>query len=144
MHHQTVNSTRALLCELVAVRILQRFGEDNTGTKGLLLLANILVTGFEPFQNAPEEIVQEIRHTIHWAVQKRGGYEKKLTAVEIAILSESKAFLSSPVCQKVIEAIYKGQIIYTPSSLIEILPDHYEYTPISLHDPGRAPLLDQY
>lgn len=50
-HHQTVNITRASLCEIVAGRILRRFDEDHEGRGGLLTLAHVLVAGFEPFQN---------------------------------------------------------------------------------------------
>lgn len=143
-HHQTVNLTRALLCELVANRVLRRFDEANPGRKGLLLLANILVAGFDPFQSAPPEVIRENNAAIPWAVQNRGGYERKLTALEIAIVSESKSFLSSTGSQKVVNAIYQGRITYTPTSFLDILPDHYKHKPISLYDPSKAPLLDQY
>ena len=142
-HHQNVNMTRAVFCELVANRVLRRFDEDNPGRRGLLLLANILVAGFEPFQNAPDYILQE-NNAFHWAVQKRGGYERKSTALEIGIISEAKTFLSSPACQKIVDAIYHGRIVYTPSSFMDILPDHYKHKPIALYDPRKAPLLNQY
>ncbi|KAL9106744.1 MAG: hypothetical protein Q9227_008243 [Pyrenula ochraceoflavens] len=143
-HHQTVNLTRALLCELAAEKILRRFNEHNPGPKGLLLLANILVAGFEPFQNAPLEVIQENSHAMHWAIQNRGGYERKLTSLEVAIISQSKSFLSNTACQKVVDAIYKGRLVYTPNSFIDIIPDHYKHKPISLYQPARAPLLNQY
>lgn len=81
---------------------------------------------------------------MQWTYQKRGGYERKLTALEIAIVSESKFFLSGVACQKVVEAVYRGRIVYTPTSFIDILPDHYKHKPISLYDPRKAPLLNQY
>ena len=143
-HHQTVNLTRALLCELVAEKILRRFNEHNPGPKGLLLLANILVAGFEPFQNAPPEVIQQNSHAMYWVVQNRGGYERKLTCLEVAIISQSKSFLASTACQKVVDAIYKGRLVYTPNSFIDIIPDHYKHKPISLYQPRRAPLLNQY
>lgn len=34
--------------------------------------------------------------------------------------------------------------MYTPSSFIDILPDHYKLKPIALYDPRKAPLLNQY
>ncbi|KFY49579.1 hypothetical protein V495_00561 [Pseudogymnoascus sp. VKM F-4514 (FW-929)] len=110
----------------------------------LLLLANILVAGFEPFQNAPDEILQKKPNALQWPVQKRGGYERKLPALEVAIISESKTFLSSSACQKVVDAVYRGQVVYTPLSFVDILPDHYKHNPISLDDPRKAPLLNQY
>ncbi|KKY28286.1 putative nonselective cation channel [Phaeomoniella chlamydospora] len=142
--HQTVRLTRALVCELIAEKIIRRFGEHNPGPKGLLLLANILVAPFEPFQNAPEEVIQENAHAFHWAKQKTGPFERKLTALEIAIVSESKGFLASTAVQKVIDAIYTGRLSYTPSSFLDIIPDHYKHRPISLYDPRRGPWLNQY
>jgi hypothetical protein len=145
-HHQTVNLSRAILCEILAEKILRRFNEHNPGPKGLLLLANILVAGFEPFQNAPEEVIHENIHALHWATSgnRDGRPERKLTSLEVAIISESKSFLASTACKKVVDAIYLGRLVYTPSSFIDIIPDHWKYKPISLYDPRRAPLLNQY
>jgi hypothetical protein len=108
------------------------------------LLANILVAGFEPFQNAPDEVLRKKPSAMQWPVQKRGGYERKLPALEVAIISESKTLLCSSACQKVVDAIYRGQVVYTPLSFIDILPDHYKHSPISLYDPRKAPLLNHY
>ena len=135
-----------MLCELVASRVLRRFDEDFEGRPGLLMIANVLVAGFEPFQNAPSEVIHENRHALEWAFagHRGGGYERRLTALEVAIVSESKNFLSSSACQKIVEAVYLGRIVYTPTTFIDILPDHYKHKPISLYDPRKAPLLNQY
>ncbi|GKT94492.1 nonselective cation channel [Colletotrichum tofieldiae] len=140
--HQPVNMARATLCELVATRVLRRFHEANPGSQGLLFLSHILVGGFDPFEGAPEAVEFEGRR--QWAVQERGGLERKLTALELAILSESKAFIGSPGCQRVVNAVYEGRVIYTPLSFVDILPDHYKYHPISLYDPRKAPILNHY
>lgn len=142
-HQQSVRSTRALLCELVANRILRRFHEDNPGSQGLLLLAQILVGGFDPFQGASEEVRQE-QSTLSWTTKTRTGYKRKLPALEIAIITESKTFLSSSACQRVVSAIYEGRVVYTPTSFIDILPDHYKQKPISLYNPRKAPMFNQY
>ncbi|ORY18246.1 hypothetical protein BCR34DRAFT_583159 [Clohesyomyces aquaticus] len=140
--HHTVNIARAALCELVASRVLRRFLEDNTGRAGLLLLTSILVEGFDPFQGAPQDVEREGRH-LQWPIQERGGYERKLTALELAIISESKKFIASSACQRVVNAVYRGKLVYTPVSFVDILPDHYKHKPISLYDPYKAPLLNQ-
>ncbi|UNI14619.1 hypothetical protein JDV02_001229 [Purpureocillium takamizusanense] len=137
-NRQNVNWTRATLCELIATRILRRFGEDYEGTDGLLLLAHILVAGFEPFQNAPPHIREEAEAQTSWT------YQRTLPALEVAILTESKHFLSSTTCQRVVSAIYEGRIIYTPSTFWDIIPDHYKLKPISIYDPRESPLLNQY
>lgn len=101
-NRQNVNSTRALLCELIATRILRRFNEDNDGPDNLLVLAHILIAGFEPFQNAPEEIRREVQASTAW--------HKTLPALEVAILSEARVFLASTSCQKVsVSPICQGQ-----------------------------------
>ncbi|KAF7549462.1 hypothetical protein G7046_g8342 [Stylonectria norvegica] len=137
-NRQNVNWTRATLCELIATRILRRFGEAYDGPEALLLLAHILVAGFEPFQNAPESIRSEAERSTSWT------HHKTLPSLEVAIVTESKHFLSSTTCQKVVNAIYEGRIVYTPSTFWDIIPDHYKLKPISLYDPRDSPLLNQY
>ncbi|OAA67599.1 nonselective cation channel [Cordyceps fumosorosea ARSEF 2679] len=118
-NRQNVNWTRATLCEIIATRILRRLGEDHDGRDGLLLLA------------------AERRS---W-----GGHgHRALPALEVAILTESKHFLSSTTAQKVVAAIYEGRVIYTPSTQWDIIPDRYKRRPISLYDPRGSPLLNQY
>ncbi|UKZ64390.1 uncharacterized protein TrAtP1_005605 [Trichoderma atroviride] len=94
-------------------------------------------------RGAPEDVVRAGRYT-HWPVQARGGQEGKLTALELAILSESKTLMSSPACLRVVNAVYEGQVVYTPISFVDILPDHYKHHPVSLYDPRKAPLLNHY
>ncbi|RVX71625.1 hypothetical protein B0A52_03809 [Exophiala mesophila] len=144
-HHQTTNLTRALLCEMLAEKILRRYNENNPGPRGLLKLANILVGGFEPFQGAPDQVCEQNVHAMHWAKARLGKQvDRKLTALEVAIISESKSFLSSSACQKVVDAIYQGKVVYTPTSFFDIIPDKWKRRPISLYDPRRAPILNQY
>ena len=128
--HQSVNIARAIVCELVATRILRRFHEDNPGRPGLLLLANILVSGFDAFDAAPDAVRRQSRAQ-QW--QERGGQDRKLMALELAILSESKTLISSMACQRVVDAVHRGQVVYTPLSLVDILPDHYKHHPVSLY-----------
>ncbi|RFU32051.1 hypothetical protein B7463_g4332, partial [Scytalidium lignicola] len=142
-HQQSVSVTRAILCEIVANRILRRYHEDDPGPKGLLLLSQILVGGFYPFQGAPKEVLEENNH-FAWIMKAQSKRRRKLPALEIAIISESKLFLSSSACQRVLSAIYEGRVVYTPNTFMDILPDHYKYKPISLYDPRNAPLLNHY
>jgi hypothetical protein len=138
--------TRATLCELLATRILRKFSESHPTRHGLLLLANILVAGFEPFQNCPEEVLEDNRNLIRRSrmVEERGLNEKMTNALEVAIISESKGFISSTACQRVVEAVHWGRIVYTPNSFIDIIPDHYKRKAVTLYDPRKAPLLNQY
>ena len=137
-HHQSVNVARALLCELVAIKVLQGYDPDNSALETLLLLAKVLVTDFDPFQGAQDDFAHVL------CTVEREGSGIKSTALELAIISESKSFLSSPACQKVVGAIHEGRVIYTPFSPIDILPDNYKRRPISIYNPRKAPLLNQY
>lgn len=138
-NRQNVNWTRATLCELIATRILRRFGEEqDAGAEGLLLLAHILVAGFEPFQHAPPHVREDAEDKAWWSSHRT------LPALEVAILTESRHFLSSTTCQRVVAAIYEGRVIYTPSTSWDIIPDRYKLKPISLYDPRESPLLNQY
>ncbi|KXX82078.1 Calcium channel YVC1 [Madurella mycetomatis] len=139
--HQSINESRAILCELLATRVLRRFHEDHPGRSGLLLLANILVSGFDPCDTAPESVRSR---RPQWAIQKRGGHERKLTALELAIISESKLLIKSPACQLVVDSVYKGVVVYTPLSFVDFLPDHYKYHPVSLYEPRRAAILNHH
>ena len=107
----------------------------------MLLLAQILVGSFDPFQGAPEGLAQD---SSIFASVSRTVHNKRLPALELAIISEAKSFLSSSACQRVVNAIYEGRVVYTPTSFIDILPDRYKQKPISLYNPRKAPLLNQY
>ncbi|KAK0636504.1 hypothetical protein B0T17DRAFT_519280 [Bombardia bombarda] len=139
--YQTLNIARATLCELVAARVLRRFHEDHPDRPGLLLLANVLVSGFDPFYAAPEHVRREGR-SLKWPGQERRGQEQKLTALELAILSESKILIGSLACQRVVNAVHRGLVVYTPLSFVDILPDHYKHHPVSLYEPRRASILN--
>jgi len=141
-HFQSVSTTRALVCEVLASRLLRQFDEDSSGPNGLLLLSNIVIAGFDPFQGSSEALTKQ-NTRLNWITQPRG-YERQATALEVAILSESKLFLSHSACQKVVDAIYTGRVVYSPTAFFDIIPDHYKHKPISIYDPRRAPILNQY
>lgn len=97
-HHQTVNITRANLCELVASRVLRRYDEDHEGRHGLLRLSNVLVAGFEPFQNAPADIIREHRTASSWWTTRYASTspesERMLTALEVCVQSSRSFHMS--------------------------------------------------
>ncbi|KAG8410853.1 hypothetical protein J3458_016610 [Metarhizium acridum] len=136
-HNKASTEPAPSSARLVATRVIRRFHEDNPGNEGLLLLAQILVEGFDPFDGAPYEVEREGRY-LQWPIQRRGGHERKLTALELAILSESKAFISSAACQRLVEAVHVGKVVYTPLSFMDILPDHYKHPPDPALRPARV------
>lgn len=143
LRNQSVNAARATLCELVASKILRRYHEDNPDDTGLLLLAHVLVEGYDPFQGAPRDVEAEWRH-VQWPIQERPGHERQFTALELAIISESKSLIGTAACQRLVDAIHKGQVTYTPLSFVDVLPDHYKHLPISIYNPRHSRLLNHY
>jgi hypothetical protein len=55
----SINATRAAVCELLAIRVLDRIRDDNhlSLDESLLSLANALVRCYSPFQGAPPDAV---------------------------------------------------------------------------------------
>lgn len=55
----SVNATRASLCEILAIRVLDRLHSRHSPTPDdtLLSLANTLVRCFSPFQGAPSDVI---------------------------------------------------------------------------------------
>ncbi|OAQ97080.1 hypothetical protein LLEC1_03846 [Akanthomyces lecanii] len=115
----------------------------NPDDTGLLLLAHVLVEGYDPFQGAPRDVEAEWRH-VQWPIQERPGHERQFTALELAIISESKSLIGTAACQRLVDAIHKGQVTYTPLSFVDVLPDHYKHLPISIYNPRHTRLLNHY
>lgn len=81
---------------------------------------------------------------MQWPIQSKGGNERKLTALELAILGESKMFISTAACQRIVNAVYEGHITYSAFSSVDILPDHYKHHPVALYNPRKSRLLNHY
>ena len=105
------------------MKLLQRYDVQNAGIEALLSVAKILVTDLSLLQGSSGGVQKETDPPFPWIIRKGASSEVRSTALELAIISESKFFLGSTACQKVIDAIHKGVVIYTPFSPIDILPD---------------------
>ncbi|KAH7908924.1 hypothetical protein BJ138DRAFT_1181397 [Hygrophoropsis aurantiaca] len=128
-----LSSSRAALCEILAIRILRDNGHS------MLDLALALTTSWPVWSGADPHIIDMAREERDDDLEERVG-----NAIEIAIISKAKRFIKSSPCQKVIHAIWMGKCVYQASSSHSILSDTYKRTPIHFYDPHRAPLLDHY
>ncbi|EIW66012.1 hypothetical protein TREMEDRAFT_74835 [Tremella mesenterica DSM 1558] len=129
----TLSLSRATLCEILAIRVLRGWSERS------LPLATVLLTPWAMFQGASEEVIQHAKEEGDDELLTQGG-----TALEMAIISSSKRFIRSPSCQKVIEGIWSGKIIYSAMNTHALIADNYKRKPIQMYNPHRAPLLDHY
>lgn len=62
----------------------------------------------------------------------------------MAIATESKAFLASPVVQPVINDIYAGRVVFGMMSSHSVLADNYKPRATEIYDCRTAPFLDHY
>nr|ODO03889.1 hypothetical protein L204_00230 [Cryptococcus depauperatus CBS 7855] len=129
----TLSLTRATLCEILASRVLRGWSERS------LPLATVLLTPWALFQGAAEEVIERASEEGDGDLLKQTG-----TALEMAIISSSKRFIRSPSCQKVIEGIWSGRIIYSALNAHALIADNYKTKPIQMYNPHKAPLLDHY
>ena len=62
----------------------------------------------------------------------------------MAIATESKAFLASPLVQTVVNDIYAGRMVFSMTSSRSVLADNYKPKSIEVYDVRKAPFLDHY
>ncbi|KZT07728.1 uncharacterized protein LAESUDRAFT_103790 [Laetiporus sulphureus 93-53] len=125
--------SRASLCEILAMKLLNTFAATR------ICLAATLTASWSPLAGAPPETVQEVRNIL--------GLDEKFDpqcALEMAIATESKAFISSPAVQMVVNDIYGGRMVFSMSSYHSILADNYKPRAIEVYDYRKAPFLDHY
>ncbi|KAI8996333.1 hypothetical protein BD414DRAFT_197116 [Trametes punicea] len=128
-----LSQTRADLCEILATRALREHAEN------MLELALVLTTSWPVYSGAPSALLERAREENDDDLEDRVG-----NAIEIAILGQAKRFIKSSPCQKVIDGIWSGKIVYQADSSRSILSDTYKRNPIHFYDPHKAPLLDHY
>ncbi|GAA5821372.1 hypothetical protein JCM11251_004592 [Rhodosporidiobolus azoricus] len=138
-----VNTSRADLCELLAIKLLSTYGP----APGSVELLHVLSTTFNPFTGAtvqmflPEEGVDEdeLKRLVEY------GEDEATNALELGIFSQAKRFVKSALVQQVIKAIYKGEVIYSPESNHALIQDNYKSKPVvEVYDWRKRPFLDHH
>lgn len=136
--YQSINQTRADLCEILAIKLLRTFAADGAE----LVLA--LSTPFWPLTGSDEETRN---------VAQRRGYEcenvpnaQSTSALQLAIYSQAKKFIATPLVQKCVDGIWNGQIVLGNSTAGRgaIIEDSYKRRPVSFYDAAGAPVLDYH
>ncbi|KAG1860718.1 hypothetical protein DFJ58DRAFT_778640 [Suillus subalutaceus] len=128
-----LSSSRAMLCEILAIRCLRDNGSS------MLNMALVLTTKWQVWSGADPHIVETAREERDDDLEERVG-----NAIEMAIISKARRFIKSSPCQKVIDGIWIGKCVYQAKSSHSILSDTYKHKPIHFYDPHKAPLLDHY
>ncbi|KAI0635594.1 hypothetical protein C8Q77DRAFT_1155382 [Trametes polyzona] len=125
--------SRASLCEILAMKLLGTFASSQ------LRVATVLTASWNPLAGAPDEIVSDVKNM----VGDDGMYDPQC-ALEMAIATESKAFLASPLVQTVVNDIYSGRMVFSMTSNRSVLADNYKPKSIEVYDVRKAPFLDHY
>ena len=148
-----VMQSRATLCEILAMKLLSRFASNH------IVLVAVLMTRWNPLAGATYDIVDQVKISLgqendldmdspHSAmeVRKSQAVYWGLISVfeEMAISTQAKAFLASPVSQKVVHDIYYGRIVFSITGKRSILADNYKPRAIELYDYRSAPFIDHY
>lgn len=66
------------------------------------------------------------------------------SALEMAIATRAKAFLSAPLVQGVVHDIYAGRVVFQMAAHRSVLADNYKPRAIAVYDSRTAPFLDHY
>ncbi|KAL7424047.1 hypothetical protein Q5752_001632 [Cryptotrichosporon argae] len=116
LSYAPLQTTRAAFCELLATKIIRTFPSAADEVE----LVSELVKTFGPYDGAPEDIL-----AVTFGDDRRDIEASRASALELAIISSAKHFLSLPLIQHLISQIYTGQLIYTPSAARGLISDSY-------------------
>ncbi|KAK0550543.1 hypothetical protein OC846_002391 [Tilletia horrida] len=159
--YQQVNATRAMLCELLAIKMLRTFSREG------IELVTALTAPFSPFAGAEEGVVSELFPALASSSASlprkvgivamrprvdnkyRGGLASlnantKSSALELAILGRATKFLASPLARRCVDGIWTGRVVISSYASHAIIDDSYKKRPLSIYDPSKAPVLDHY
>ncbi|KIL67511.1 hypothetical protein M378DRAFT_159329 [Amanita muscaria Koide BX008] len=109
-------------------------------SNGIQLVA-VLTTCWNLLAGAPTNIVEEVKLALGREEDDLGSPQ---SALEMAISTNAKSFVSTPLCQNVVHQIYSGDVVFSITATRSVLADNYKPRSIKLHDPREAPLLDHY
>ncbi|KII95956.1 hypothetical protein PLICRDRAFT_234074 [Plicaturopsis crispa FD-325 SS-3] len=127
--------SRAMFCEILAMKLLGNFASDK------IQLVAVLTTTWNPLAGAPPDIVVDVKNLL-------GGKEDDMndpqSALEMAITTQAKELLASTVVQTVVNDIYAGRVVFSVAGNRSMLADNYKPRAIEIYDSRRAPFLDHY
>ncbi|WOO84396.1 Calcium channel YVC1 [Vanrija pseudolonga] len=112
LSYAPLQSSRALFCELLAIKILR----TSPTVQDEAELCSELVRAWSALEGAPDTVIASL-HDGERLVKTR------TSALDLAIVSGSKKFLSQPLVQHLITLIYDGDLIYSPVSSHALIAD---------------------
>jgi hypothetical protein len=107
-----------------------------------LRLIAVLTTSWSPLAGAPQGVVKQVREAVGGT--KAVDEDDPQSALEVAVRTKAKAFLASPIVQKVVNDIYVGRVVFSTQGTKSILADNYKPRAIEVYDGRKAPFLNHY
>ncbi|KIY03935.1 uncharacterized protein Z520_00627 [Fonsecaea multimorphosa CBS 102226] len=99
------NKTRAMVCELIAIKLLKDFSTRE--------LIDALSYDFDPLQGQLDAVPHAENERRNTATSKKPAQRPaRISCFEIAIRAQAKKFLSHPMVVKQLEAIWAGTIVF--------------------------------
>ncbi|KAF9007612.1 receptor-activated Ca2+-permeable cation channel [Cyathus striatus] len=130
-----VMHSRASLCEILAMKLLSRFASNH------MQLVAVLTTSWNPLTGAGSQVINEVKQALG---TNDDDIDSPQSALEMAISTQAKMFVSSPVTQKVVNDIYSGRVVFSMAATRSVLADNYKPRAIEVYNPQSAPFLDHY
>ncbi|KAF6757068.1 receptor-activated Ca2+-permeable cation channel [Ephemerocybe angulata] len=127
---------RADFCEILAIKLLNRFG-----TNYIQLIA-VLTTAWSPLAGAPQHVLDTVKQTMN--ADDDDDIDTAHSAIEMAIQTEAKDLLAAPIAQKVVNDIYAGKVVFSAVANRSILADNYKPRAIEIYNAKQSPFLDHY
>ncbi|GAA6005655.1 hypothetical protein JCM11491_003715 [Sporobolomyces phaffii] len=137
-----VNTARADLCELLAIKILSTYGTSSTSSEHLY----VLTAPFNPWAGCTVDMfaARDVTPAALDALVAEGK-DDATNALELAIGSQARRFVKSPLVQHVVKAIYEGDVMYSLESNHALITDNYKSKPVvEIYDWRSRPFLDHY
>ncbi|KAH9989483.1 hypothetical protein BJV77DRAFT_1151491 [Russula vinacea] len=131
-----VSFSRAILCEILATKLVHHFASKR------IELVSVLTTSWSPLAGAADDVIEDVKTTLR--KKDNSGVDDLQSALEMAISSKAKRFVASPIVQSVVNDIYSGRVIYSPSANRSIVADNYKLRAIEIYDGRNAPWLNHY
>ncbi|KAI9463324.1 hypothetical protein BJY52DRAFT_79038 [Lactarius psammicola] len=131
-----VSFSRAILCEILAMKLVHHFASNQ------IELVSVLTTSWSPLAGATNDVIEDVKNIL--GNNEDQGVVDLQSALEMAISSSAKRFVSSPIVQSVVNDIYSGRVIYSSSGNRSIVADNYKLRAIEIYNSRNAPWLNHY
>ncbi|GAA5962819.1 hypothetical protein JCM3765_001532 [Sporobolomyces pararoseus] len=139
-----VNIARADLCEILAIKILSSYSSLGSSSADHLY---VLTAPFNPWAGCTLEMFTTPSEMTFEMLEEftREGKEDATNALELAIGTQARRFVRSPLVQHVVKAIYQGDVMYSLESNHALITDNYKSKPVvEIYDWRSRPFLDHY